>query len=259
MNIDTDVLDVLSNAVINENALKLTGQLDRKLYESTNKVLVAAGGKWDRKAKAHLFSSDASEIIDQIILTGVVTDRKKELGYYPTPANIVDMLITQADIRTGMRVLEPSAGRGAIVQGIFAESSRTVFCYEIDPENVKFLKNNALAIEQHLKCLTHHSLHVTLADFLTVVPTPTFDRVVMNPPFVKQADIHHVLHAHRFLKPGGSLVAVMSAGVQFRTNKLTTQFRQFVDDHDGSIESLPEGSFTESGTNVNTVMVTIEA
>lgn len=49
MNIDAQILDVLSNAVINENALKLTGQLDRKLYEATNKVLLAAGGKWNRR------------------------------------------------------------------------------------------------------------------------------------------------------------------------------------------------------------------
>lgn len=44
MNVSSDVLDVLSNAVINENALVLVGQLNRDLYVKTNKVLEAAGG-----------------------------------------------------------------------------------------------------------------------------------------------------------------------------------------------------------------------
>jgi 16S rRNA G1207 methylase RsmC len=35
----------------------------------------------------------------------------------------------------------------------------------------------------------------------------------MNPPFARQADIHHVNHALKFLKPDGLLVSVMSAGV----------------------------------------------
>jgi hypothetical protein len=51
----------------------------------------------------------------------------------------------------------------------------------------------------------------------------------------------------------------MSASVTFRTNKLTTEFRQFVADHNGTFEKLPEGSFSESGTDINTVIVTLEA
>ena len=49
----------------------------------------------------------------------------------------------------------------------------------------------------------------------------------------------------------------MGAGVVFRENKLTTDFRQFVEDCDGSIDPLPEGAFKQSGTMVNTVIVCI--
>ena len=56
-----------------------------------------------------------------------------------------------------------------------------------------------------------------------------YDRVVMNPPFAGMADIKHVTHAYEFLKAGGLLVSVMSAGVMFRQNKLTAQFREFVE------------------------------
>ncbi len=55
MKVDQQILQVLSVAHTQGNALTLYGQLDRKLYERTNKVLDAAGGRWNRKTKGHLF------------------------------------------------------------------------------------------------------------------------------------------------------------------------------------------------------------
>lgn len=51
----------------------------------------------------------------------------------------------------------------------------------------------------------------------------------------------------------------MSASVTFRDNKLTTAFRDLVDDRGGSIEPNDQGAFKESGTLVNTVTVVIPA
>jgi predicted RNA methylase len=244
VNIDSTVLDVLSNATTEGNSLKLTGKLDRPLYVATNKVLEAAGGKWNRKAQAHLFDGDAAEIMDAIILTGKVTNKKQELGFFPTPRAIVERMIEAAQIEFAMSVLEPSSGKGAIVWEL-VKITPTIQCYEIDPSNAA-------------EMLTHVNVPVIVADFLTVEPTQTFDRVVMNPPFAKQDDIRHVNHAMRFLKPGGRLVAIMAAGVTFRTNHLTFAFRHFLSAHKGTIEALPQDSFAESGTGVNTVMVTID-
>jgi len=52
MQVATDVLAVLSRAEMSGNALKIAEQLDRNMYQRTNKVLEAAGGKWNRKAQA---------------------------------------------------------------------------------------------------------------------------------------------------------------------------------------------------------------
>lgn len=245
MNIDSAVLDVLSNATMTGNSLKLTGQLDRSLYVATNKVLESAGGKWNRKAQAHLFDGEAAEIMDQIILTGTISNKKQELGYFPTPRPVVDRIIELAEIDFDHTVLEPECGQGAIVWEL-VKITPDVKCYEIDPRNVA-------------EMLKHIVVPVTVADFLTVEPTPIFDRVVMNPPFQRQQDILHVNHAMRFLKPGGRLVSIMASGVTFRTNKLTVAFRETLKAHNGTIEALPENSFAESGTNVNTVIVTLEA
>ncbi|BBE51122.1 type 11 methyltransferase [Ferriphaselus amnicola] len=239
-----DVLAVLSRAETNGHALVLTGQLDRRMYERTNKVLEAAGGKWNRKAKAHLFDNEAATRVDQIILSGEVDVPKDEFNFFPSPPAVVERLMELADVSHGMRVLEPSAGKGAIAFAC-ADAGARVDCYELMEENFV-----ALAGDVRLGSVRH-------MDFLAQVPEASYDRVVMNPPFAKQADIRHVLHALRFLKLGGLLVSVMAASVAFRDNKLTADFRELIRQRGGDIEALPEGAFKASGTMVRSVIVTI--
>ena len=244
MRVDDDVLAVLSRAETDGNALVLTGQLDRPMYERTNKVLEAAGGKWNRKAKAHIFEDQAANRVDQIILSGEVEVPKDEFNFFATPPAVVARLMELADVQHGMRVLEPSAGQGAIAFAC-ADAGALVDCCELMTSNFAMLSGNPRLGD------VHHG------DFLEQTPTGDYDRVVMNPPFAKQADVKHVLHALRFLKPGGLLVSVMGAGVAFRDNKLTQDFRDLVRARGGDIEALPEGAFKASGTMVRTVVATI--
>ncbi|ORM55941.1 restriction endonuclease subunit M [Pantoea conspicua] len=250
MRVDNEVLNVLSASQCEGNNLILTGQLDRNLYTRTNKVIEAAGGKWNRKAKAHVFDIDASDRIEQIILTGDVVVPKDDFEFFPTPPDVAKHVIRLADVRDGMKVLEPSAGQGALAKAAHdAAANVMIDMYELMPAN-----NEAL-----------HALNLRLSgigdpvDFLRVEPAPIYDRVVMNPPFGRQADIKHVTHALKFLKPGGLLVSVMASSVTFRSNKLTTDFRQLIEERGGHIEELPEGAFKSSGTMVNTVIVSIPA
>jgi predicted RNA methylase len=245
--VDNAVLNVLGNSLMDGPRLTLTGQLDRALYVQTNKVLEAAGGKWDKKAKAHLFPVDAADAMEQIIQTGEVTlirTIQQDFGYFPTPPAVVKRLMELADVGFETLALEPSAGQGAIAQALI-DHGATVDCVELLAKNVE-----ALEALKNVNAVKH-------GDFLAITPDPAYDRVVMNPPFAKQADIRHVLHALKFLKPNGLLVAVMSASVTFRDNKLTQDFRDLVRERGGDIEALPEGAFKDSGTMVRTVIVTI--
>lgn len=245
MRVENEVMSVLDRARTDGPALFLVGQLERSLYTRTNKVLEAAGGKWDRKTKAHLFDGGAAERIEQILLTGSIDIPKDDFEFFPTPADVAARVIDLADVAANLRVLEPSAGRGDLIVSL--RSLVFIDCIEKMPANAEHLRG--------LRGLDS----VIEADFLTVEPTPVYDRVLMNPPFGKQADIKHVLHALRFLKPDGLLVSVMAASVTFRDNKLTTDFRALIRSRGGDIEGLPEGSFKASGTGVNTVIVTIPA
>lgn len=243
MKVCDDVLAVLSRAETNGQALLLQGHLDRKMYERTNKVLEAAGGKWNKKAKAHLFDGDAAERVDQIILSGEVEIPKDEFEFFPTPPEIVARVVDLADVGSNMRVLEPSAGKGNLIAPF--KGIAFIDCIEKMAANA-----------QHLRDLGWLD-SVMEADFLEVEPSQTYDRVVMNPPFSKQADIKHALHALKFLKPDGKLTAIMSFGVVFRDNKLTQDFRELIRQRGGDIEALPDGAFKSSGTMVRTVIVTM--
>jgi 16S rRNA G1207 methylase RsmC len=97
----------------------------------------------------------------------------------------------------------------------------------------------------------------THMDFLLANEALRFDRVAMNPPFADGADVVHVTRAFGMLAPGGKLVAIMSAGVEFRSDKKTVAFRELVAANGGTIERLPEDSFRESGTSVRTVIAEI--
>lgn len=242
MKVGNEVLRVLDASQTEGNALRLTGQLDRKLYEQTNRVLEAAGGTWNRKAKAHLFEGDAADAIEQVLLSGKIATHQ-DFDYFPTPVSVVNRLIELAEIQPNIVILEPSAGTGNITRNL----PRSV---AVDAIEIRFAYAERIPVQSNLE--------VTVTDFLTVEPDPRYDRVVMNPPFRNQADIKHVMHALKFLKTGGKLVSVMSAGILFRENKLTKDFRQLLLDREAHVEDNSEGAFQESGTMVQTVNVVID-
>lgn len=242
MKIDDHILAILSRAETNGSALVLPGQLDRKDYTQANKVLEAAGGAWVRKAKAHIFDGSAAEAIEQVLLTGAIA-KPQDFGEFFSPAPVADRVIDLAQLKRGMDMLEPNAGRGALASRALLAGCN-VDCVEIQERNVEVL------------CSTPYR-QVVHADFLTIEPIRRYPRVCMNPPFARQADITHVVHALNFLEPDGLLVSVMSAGLTYRDNKKTQDFRDLIRRRGGEIEALPEGAFRESGTMVRTVIVTI--
>jgi predicted RNA methylase len=245
MKISQDVMQVLDRAEVDGNQLRLTGQLDRKLYADVNKVLEAIGGKWSRGAKAHVFDTLVVDVLDPIMETGEYSRTKQDFGQFDSPEDVVARVIQLAGIEPGMVVLEPSAGLGNIAKAAEAAGGK-VTAIEIDAKRCGTLAG--------LTNITAHN-----HDFLSQTPTAHFERVVMNPPFAKQADIEHVLHAYQCLKSGGRLVSVMSASVLFRENSKTEAFRAFVDSRGGTFERLPDASFAQSGTAVHTCIVVIPA
>ena len=250
MNVSQDVLSVLSQCQFNANNLVLPEQLDRAMYTKTNKVIELAGGKWSRKAKAHVFPDNAEERIDLVILTASVDKPVDTFNFFPTTKKIIRMMLDAVSLRAGDNVLEPSCGDGRIILAASQEQTGiSLTGVELDAMRMDLLRRDQQIIST--------GVDLVEADFLNWNPEKKFDVILMNPPFLKSLDVHHVNHAISLLEDGGRLAAIMSAGVTFRSTKLVESFRQRVKALGGDITPLEPGAFKESGTMVNTVMVTL--
>lgn len=155
----------------------------------------------------------------------------KDLQYYPTPAKVVKRVVGDLPPVSGEKILEPSCGCGRLMDALRSKGAQVVGV-EIDP-----LRAGQCRAKGH---------SVIVANFLETVPTGDYDRVVMNPPFYGKHYAKHVEHAFKFLKVGGILTAILPATARYDHGLLTGEW------HD-----LPVGSFSESGTNVNTTVLTI--
>ena len=170
-------------------------------------------------------------------------------GFYPTPQEVAHRVISEAQLRRSdppLRVLEPSAGSGALAQAA-VDAGCSVECIEIQPKLAEELRGAG------------PYARVMEKDFLTHAPGEgrSYDRIVMNPPFDGGLDIAHVEHALRFLGPGGRLVAVMSAGTEFRETRQAKRFRETMKEYNARWIDLPQGAFESVGTKVNTIMIVL--
>lgn len=174
----------------------------------------------------------------------------KNYGFYPTPEAAVATVIDAIPIgrnSSALRVLEPSAGMGNLARPL-AHAGHIVDCIEINSERAGSLRAERIFGR------------VTCADFIAVQPdhASLYDRVVMNPPFDRERDIDHVMHALKFLRPGGYLIAIMSAGTEFRDTKKSRAFRKLMIEMHGQHTDLPPGSFASVGTYCNTIILRVQ-
>lgn len=224
--------------------------LERKLYEEVNKALVALSGKWKRGV-GHVFTDgDPAELIDAAIRAGQVIEKKKLLQQFFTPEGLANHVVDVADIKPGMSIIEPSAGHGALAIPARAalRGAGSILCVEFDPGCRKVLEGKGFTVADTPDFLTYaQEAH---ADGIG------FDRIVMNPPFTRFQEVHHVSGAFTLVKPGGRLVAIVSSAVSFRQELIYKQFRELVAAY-GHFQDLPADSFKSSGTGVNTVLVVL--
>jgi phospholipid N-methyltransferase len=154
--------------------------------------------------------------------------------FFPTPDIIIERMVDLAGIEENESVLEPSAGMGNMLE---------------------FLPDRTIAVEQNFSLFTYLKRvrpdHTVLQDdFLALNGNlGKFDKIVMNPPFSRGADIKHIKHALAHLNEGGKLVALCANGPR--------QAKELMPLAD-LWEDLPAGSFKEAGTGVNVALLVIQ-
>lgn len=161
--------------------------------------------------------------------------RHRNDGWFRTPPDLARWIVECAGVKPGDVVLEPSAGDGAVAR-VAVQHGAVVHCIEIDPGRYRELA-------QH----QYGSVH--LGDFLETPASPLYDAVLMNPPFHDRADVQHVLHGWKFLRPGGRLVAIVSAGALTRARDVNSaELARLHRLYGGGLKVVPRGTF--AGTDV---------
>ncbi|MEO7716294.1 MAG: ParB/RepB/Spo0J family partition protein [Capsulimonas sp.] len=169
-------------------------------------------------------------------------------GYFPTPGDVGRIVVEMANIKTGMKTLEPEAGSGHIadmIREMHPDAPLSVVEINHSLREILLAKGHNLVADDFLEWDGGGHL---------------YDRIVMNPPFERGADTVHVRHAYDLLAPGGVLVAIVSAAVFFRSDRQIESFRGWLRDLEHNVTALPHGAFKESdrSTAVETRVIVLE-
>lgn len=257
---DEETLDVLRAMIWSADGTLGTitgGQLERALYTKVNKALDAMGGKWNRGKGGHIFATDPRPQVEGLLENGALTVERD--GFFETPPAVTKRMFELAPVgRASMLILEPSAGMGAIVKMIlatpYADNHSIMVCEKNEA------RRETLARSYKCSVVGSDFLQYELPRYSDQDHEQMFQyqRIYMNPPFEEGQDIEHVRHAYDLLQPGvGIMVSVMGEGAFFRGDKKAVAFRKWLELVGGTSEPLPNGSFKESGTGVNTRLVVI--
>lgn len=142
---------------------------------------------------------------------------RKIPGFFPTPRDLADRMVSIAGIGPGQRVLEPSAGKGDLAERIKAQAPYSeVHVIEVNHTLVQILRAKGFDV-------THDDLFNCHGQW---------DRIVMNPPFEDGQDMAHIQYCFdELLRPGGRLVSIISEGPFFRDDKKSQAFREWLSDY----------------------------
>ena len=166
-------------------------------------------------------------------------------GFFPSPPDLIEKLLELADIQDYDRVLEPSAGKGDILDAIKKEHTYKEL-HAIEPSS------------QLREILSRKGHWLVGDDFLEYHPEEKYDKIIMNPPFEDGQDIDHVRHAFSLLKPSGRLVAIMGEGAFFRQFKKDKAFREFLQEK-SALVSPPIKEAFKNAFNSTAITVRIVA
>lgn len=166
--------------------------------------------------------------------------------YYATPEPVGFKLVEFGNVRSGDKLLEPSAGHGAIARFFPEGNARTLIEASAD------LSSRAALASPGSKVIT--------GDFESLHITNKYDVIAMNPPYgtAGKLAIEHVAKAAAHLRNGGRIVALIPEG------RANDRLSEFLDSEAGkdiypvADIHLPAVTFERAGTAVMTHIVVLE-
>lgn len=126
--------------------------------------------------------------------------------FYPTPESLIEKMLEGVNFDTVQSVLEPSAGKGDLAEGINKIFGRRTYsrwggrdldmdCIELQPELQMILKGKGYRVVHN--------------DFLTYSTYKRYDLIISNPPFSQGAK--HLLKMLDMQESGGGVICLLNA------------------------------------------------
>ncbi len=167
--------------------------------------------------------------------------------FYPTPMDVAEKMLAPVleKIKAGVSILEPSAGKGDLLNAIIRAGAKkeSVYAIEIDPD----LTN----------VLTGRGYRVIDRDFLTYTGNLWFDLVIMNPPFNTAVD--HIFKAWEIVGDGGDVICLMNANTIANPSTAKQELLCEIIEQYGDIDYLGNCFISaERRTNVEVAMVRLK-
>ena len=214
-------------------------------YADLKRLLETSGGRYH--SKGYFSFPDgilAMEVLDQIRQGRALNGKKTSQSFF-TPEDEAYAVVSDAGPLEGRRMLEPSAGDGALADIARAAGAKVVVVENHRP--------NALVLKEK-------GYDVIEEDFLSLSPDDLglFDAIVANPPFSNNQDIEHVTHMLKFLKPGGILSVITSTRWMTGAQKAHREFRALMDIMGATWVEIDAGAFKSSGTMVPTLRIRLQ-
>lgn len=194
------------------------------------------------KTMGFTFDYDPTELLNQL-QSGRIVNAKKDFDFYKTPKAVTDVMFQVFMPAHKDRILEPSAGDGAIIEACL----ETFSGYKLEFDAIELNPmNRAKLIEKGIN-LIHD-------DFLTFeLKSRGYNVIYANPPFKNYID-----HVAKMSECADHVCFIAPTSLKFKKDRKTKALREFIDAHEGFIEDLPDNSFKESGTGVSCVVAYFE-
>lgn len=175
--------------------------------------------------------------------------------FFPTPKHLIDKMLSGLDLKMINSILEPSAGKGDIVNALIEKekiysTSYTKYKFDID----------CIEADQNLQhILKGKNFRVVYNDFLTYDTMKEYDVIIMNPPFSNGCK--HLLKALEMQKRnGGAVICLLNAETlkNLCTNERIDLQRQ-LEEYNAKIEFIQDAFLdAERKTGVEIALVKVQ-
>jgi predicted RNA methylase len=158
--------------------------------------------------------------------------------FYPTPIEVIEAM--QIDCN-GLKVLEPSAGKGNIIDYLKDNGAAEVFYCEINKDLSEICKNKATFLcNDFLELRQEQISHI--------------DLIVMNPPFTKYRQ--HIEHAFNIAKDGCTIISLCNSD-SLSNLKRYSEMNDIIRNHSNVYELGQVFQNAERQTNVDITCIHI--